>query len=48
MAEHHDGRLEVLHWLAVRAAAAVPAAGTDREVDLGDMDLGEEAAKAAA
>ncbi|WP_237476951.1 UDP-2,3-diacylglucosamine diphosphatase [Lichenibacterium dinghuense] len=43
VAEHHDGRLEVLHWLAVKAPNAVGA--TDRDLDI---DLGEEAAKAAA
>ena len=41
VAEHHDGRLEVLHWLAVKAPAALTATDSD-------LDLGEEAAKAAA
>ncbi len=45
VAEHLDGRLEVMHWLTLGGEAVVPEAGSDPGLDL---DLDGEAAQAAA
>ncbi len=42
VAEHHDGRLEVMRWLTLGGEAAVP------DTEDTAVDLAEEAAKAAA